>query len=147
MDRLNELENTANRSADNFEPETVVNTKDILVVVQVFRELKQRAEAAEVQLAELTKQKPVAEVNHDGTFYGFKALENMPEGNYQLFTRVAPATLPVDEETERAKFEDFTRKHFAETMDHRRSINGDQSYMAWDKGVAWLTWKQRAGLK
>lgn len=46
------------------------------------------------QLSELARQEPVAEVNHDGTFYGFKALENMPEGNYQLFTRPAPAAVP-----------------------------------------------------
>ena len=50
-----------------------------------------RQAKAEAKLAELEKQEPVAEVNHDGTFYGFKALENMPEGYYQLFTRPAPA--------------------------------------------------------
>lgn len=125
----------------------------ILKIAKAFRALQQRAESAEAQLAELAKQEPVGYTTERAATYevwnsGSACFwSNKDMGDFPLYTRPVPAAAPVDEETERTNFEDFMRKRFAETMDHRRSINGDQSYMAWDKGVAWLTWKQRAGLK
>ena len=112
---LKYIEIDAKEHVGRFSPTMFVSTRTMIAIAEAFRELDKRAEAAEADhdnvisqsdelykklmateanLAELANQEPVAEVNHDGTFYGFKALENIPEGNYQLYTRPAPAAAP-----------------------------------------------------
>lgn len=123
MDKLNALERSAKWNADNFEPVTVAGTKDILAIAEAFRELEQRAEAAETvleresdihidtaasmrewrlraeaaeaQLAELAKQKAAGFVNAPGKAKLFYHGEGLPVDT-RLFTSAAPAAVPVD---------------------------------------------------
>jgi len=47
MKELKQLEIIAKQRADNFEPCTFADTKDILAIAEAFRAMEQRAEAAE----------------------------------------------------------------------------------------------------
>lgn len=86
----------------------------ILEIAEAFRQLEQRAEAAETQLAELAKQKPSEYqyyYHNHGTGTGkwlpvasklaFEQMKAKHAGDNdfsfrELFTRAAPATVPVD---------------------------------------------------
>lgn len=91
------LEIDAKEHADRFSQTMFVSTRNILAIAEAFREMEQRAEAAEAQLAELAKQEPVAyrwEGKGSGNicYEGIKPLGVICQ---PLFTRPAPAAVPA----------------------------------------------------
>lgn len=70
-----------------------VNPHTILAIAEAFRALEKRAEAAEARLAELEKQKPVAQFYKSKHGNVFNTLDGWSplDGVNELFTRPAPA--------------------------------------------------------
>ena len=103
MDKLNDLVEMAEKADAVANLMDAVNPHDILAIAEAFRELEQRAEAAEAQLAELAKQKPAGKfvfepigerwhhIKHGEAQHAEPKLPMV-----KLFTRAAPAALPVD---------------------------------------------------
>ncbi|EJD1854387.1 TPA: DNA-binding protein [Escherichia coli] len=50
------------------------------------------------------------------------------------------------EPDERAAYELFMEKRFSDSVDRRKSENGDNEYMAWDMTLGLVVWQQRAGM-
>lgn len=125
MEKLNALERSAKFSADNFEPETVVKTKDILAIAEAFTALEQRAEAAEAKLAEMEKQAPTYYVMSDDGDFEVNTDNEFSQGRrgFPVFTRPAPAVslaelVPGEISAEEAdailteKYGQFMEQHF-----------------------------------
>lgn len=114
MEKMNELDdlvllvNSKNNPFDNY---STVKDKTILAIAKAFRELEQRAEAAEAKLAELAKQEPIGRVDRgaatDSNEYpdarvvclhehvGWEAFQD----GCELFTRPVPAAELVPHKT------------------------------------------------
>lgn len=98
MEKLNDLILLVNFKNNPFDNYSTVKDETILAIAEAFRELEQRAEAAEAKLAELEKQEPYAfcskwtDMKTEGRHFSGSIFNNA-RGDYTkpLFTRPAPA--------------------------------------------------------
>lgn len=125
MDKLNELVEMA-KASDGKWFATAINPESILAIAEAFRELERRAEAAEAKLAELAKQEPVGYYRRgkDKGFY-LSTIDAPRPGCVPLFTRPAPAAVPVDLVPDESGLAD---RHIAWLNTLQRSMFSDEDW-------------------